>query len=322
MPVTPRFNPDVAVSLALIVFAFGLPLNPGGSLLLGAGRNAELIFLRLMQPPLILLSIWIIIGTTANATLLPSAWQVGTVITAASVARYAERVTRCPIFSSIGLALMRKESNFSKIRKLAFPMFLISLGQPVAIQSDRIILNIRSDLTQVANYSIVSTIQTPLIALAASAGVSLWPYFAKKRSEDGVRSDFIVSAALFAVAGLAACVGLTAVGPFLVPLVSKGQALISVLVFASAGAVVLAQSLQIPPAMFLTDEKGLSTQSKCVLAMIIVNLVLSWLFSPHFGAAGPYLGTAVSVSLCQVVPTSFVSFRKLRLSKRAPLVQG
>ena len=179
------------------------------------------------------------------------------------------------------------------------------------MQSDRIILSNRSGLGEVANYSIVSTIQGPILALISAAGLSMWPHFSKERnSGESGRAAFTLALRLFFVTGLVASVALYVVGPYLVPLVTKGQASIDANLFASASLVVLVVSCQNPAGMFLTDSSGLAFQAKTVSLMAVVNVALSWVLAGKYGASGPYLGTAIAIAVCQLGPTIWVALKK------------
>jgi len=316
IPSTQTFNADLAVTVVLVLFATTLPLNVGGSLLLGAGKNSQLISLRMIQPPLTLLLLWLMIKAGWSANLLPAAWQISALITALIVIAVAEQTTPLRPLRSLAQVFTLKGLPGARIRHTALPMFVIMLGLPIAFQTDRIILSNRTDLVEVANYSVVATLQGPLMALVAAAGLSLWPHFYKGRGLPTISTDFYQALALFVFAGFAAAIALLLIGPLLVPLVSKDLASIGQPLFIAAAFVVLIQSSHTPAGMFLTDEAGLTFQAKSVTAMAVVNLGLSWILAGMYGAAGPYLGTAIAIATCQLGPTIWVVTRSFRQSSR------
>ena len=308
------FNADQAVTLVLLIFAVTLPLNVGASTLLGTGRNSQLIALRMIQPPTTLLLLWLTIRAHWSANTLPASWQLGTLITALVITFVAERSASVHLFSPIGKLMAFRPLPGTQIRKTALPMFVIMLGLPIALQSDRMILSNRAGLTDVANYSVVATIQTPLMALVAAAGLSLWPHFAHGRGRTELKTDFFQALLLFVSAGFIAGIGLLIFGPILAPFVSKGQATIGLLLFSTAAMVVLVQSAHTPAGMFLTDQAGLTFQAKTVTAMAIVNVGLSWILAGRYGAAGPYLGTAIAIATCQLGPTIWMATSRFRVA--------
>jgi hypothetical protein len=62
------------------------------------------------------------------------------------------------------------------------------------------------------------------------------------------------------------------------------------------------QAAKYPIGMYMTDKAGLTFQVVPSLAMIPLNLGVSWALIAPFGAAGPIIGSAVTVLLLQMVP--------------------
>ena len=57
--------------------------------------------------------------------------------------------------------------------------------------------------------------------------------------------------------------------------------------------------------MYMTDPRGLQFQVVPVLILVPMNLAISWVLIGPFDAAGPILGSVISVILCQIVPYSW-----------------
>jgi hypothetical protein len=72
------------------------------------------------------------------------------------------------------------------------------------------------------------------------------------------------------------------------------------------------QAAKYPVGMYMTDKTGLVFQVLPIVLMVPLNLGLSWWFIGLVGAAGPVLGSAVSVALCQLVPNLWYVSRDLR----------
>jgi Na+-driven multidrug efflux pump len=68
--------------------------------------------------------------------------------------------------------------------------------------------------------------------------------------------------------------------------------------------------------MYMTDAKGLQFQVLPILVMVPLNLGLSWVLIPVLGAAGPIVGSAVAVAICQVVPNLWYVQRDLAKRRR------
>jgi O-antigen/teichoic acid export membrane protein len=272
----------------------------------------------MIQPPVTVILLWLMLKSGTNINLLPASWQIGNLAAAIAVALVAERSLNLRILMSVGDILLFRPLPGGQIRKTAAPMFVVMVGLPIALQSDRIILSNQTNLTEVANYSVVATLQGPLLALTAATGTALWPHFTRRRDTPGVRSDFIQALVAFVVAGLFAALGLVIFGPLLTPVVSKDQASVGLFVFFAAAMVIAIQSAHTPAGMFLTDEEGLRFQAKTVTAMALANLLLSWVLADKYGAAGPYLGTAISIGVCQLGPTLWVAFKRLQVEPSMP----
>jgi len=71
------------------------------------------------------------------------------------------------------------------------------------------------------------------------------------------------------------------------------------------------QAAKYPIGMYMTDKTGLTFQVAPILVMVPLTLGLSWFLIGEIGAAGPVLGSAIAVALCQVVPNLWYVSRDL-----------
>ena len=62
-------------------------------------------------------------------------------------------------------------------------MMVISMSLPIAFQSDRLVLSHATDSAQLAEYSLGAQLYGPALGVISSAGLALWPVFAKSRRE-------------------------------------------------------------------------------------------------------------------------------------------
>lgn len=80
---------------------------------------------------------------------------------------------------------------------------------------------------------------------------------------------------------------------------------------------VTVQAIKYPLGMYMTDATGLRFQVLPIVLMVPLNLALSWALIAPLGAAGPILGSAISVLLCQVAPNLWYVRRDLARRRRA-----
>ena len=89
------------------------------------------------------------------------------------------------------------------ISATAAPMFVVMIGLPLALQSDRIVLSPRFDPASLSAYSYVAQLYTPLWSVISVAGLALWPHFAaNKLTPAALRKSWSTGLAILSVAGL------------------------------------------------------------------------------------------------------------------------
>jgi len=182
-------------------------------------------------------------------------------------------------------------------------MVVINVAQPIALQSDRIVLSWRSTTDELARYSLIAQLYQPLLGCIFAVGATLWPYYARRRAEGVIAPrDVWRPVAAFGLLG-AVCGGLlVGVGPLLARLVGGDVIDVSVSDMAPWALLVLVQGATIPLGMLLTDPAGLRYQAIALSVMMIVNLPASWALAEGLGAAGPVLCSAATIFVCQTVP--------------------
>jgi Na+-driven multidrug efflux pump len=82
-------------------------------------------------------------------------------------------------------------------------------------------------------------------------------------------------------------------------------------------AFVTAQAAKYPLGMYMTDLPGLRFQVLPILILVPLNLGLSWLLIAPLGAAGPIVGSAIAVTVCQVVPNFWYVRRDIDRRRRS-----
>jgi O-antigen/teichoic acid export membrane protein len=73
------------------------------------------------------------------------------------------------------------------------------------------------------------------------------------------------------------------------------------LLIAFSGMLVVQAALY-PLGMFLMDTDGARFQTVPVVAMVVINVLLSVIFSQTIGVEGPIIATIIATTMCQIVP--------------------
>lgn len=282
--------PGTAITVALCLFAVGIPGGLAASVLFGL-RRLDLVAL---QAPVLTLSTFGSVGVAAKAGL-----PLWTAIVASVAANSAVQwvtlqlvVTRLELSWKRLAALARGPASTS-FRGWALPMLLISTCGAIAYQTDRVVLSHITGALSVAHYSVVAQMFFPLLGVISSAGYTLWGKYAVERGGDGVsHSGFRQTLVLFTSMGLLAGVFLTTFGPFAI------EALLGVRVgtglCAAFALLLILQAAGLPVGMLMTDKRGLRRQAILFSAMVGLNLGLSILLAELVGTPGPVIASAVT----------------------------
>lgn len=290
-----------AVGGAIALFGLSLPLGIGQRVLIGARRSATMVALQAAAPPLTLLLVWFL-GHTRLAgpfyALCAPAVAVAIGIATVSVA------TR-----STGIRVWQQLLNVPHIRarrgvsvwRTAAPMVAITLGIPLALQTDRVILAHRAGLTALAHYAVAIQLYAPLWTVIATAGVALWPVFARG-GEGGQGRSVIAPMAWFMIAGALGGLALFVAGPWIAQLVTGTSLRVDRGLYGALGVLLLAQAAQLPVGMYFMTDAGLRFQAVCVTWMLPVSLSFSWWAAGVWGAKGPVVGSVIAIVACQWLP--------------------
>jgi hypothetical protein len=111
--------------------------------------------------------------------------------------------------------------------------------------------------------------------------------------------------------GLALAVVLAALLPWITPIVSDGEISLDPWLIGGFIAFVGVQAAKYPLGMYMTDIRGLRFQVIPIVVMVPINLGISWYLVGVLGAAGPIIGSAIAVGLCQVFPNVWYVVRDL-----------
>ena len=202
----------------------------------------------------------------------------------------AWRATR-PLFAGALQDVPRLRSvRGVRIVNTAGPQLLQSLAIPIAFQTDRLLL-----------YNLANNLFNMLTQTVMAAGVAMWPMFARARADRRIENPF-KPAMIFSGGGFLLALALVAVTPWAARVMSHGKIVLPVALVWAFAVYVAVEAGKQPLGMYMTDPRGLQFQVIPVLVLVPMNLAVSWVLIGPFDAAGPILGSVISVVLCQILP--------------------
>jgi len=315
----PGSGPTAAL-LCLVAFCLTLPLAVGQRVLTATGRNPVRILVQGLASPLFAVSVLLLVlaGGRGGGYLAVFSYAggavvagLGSVIAFRGLPGLARRVAR-------DLPRLRRVRG-ARVVDVAGPWLVLTVAFPVAMQTDRLLLSHLSTSAALAAYGLAASLFGILSQTVTAAGVTLWPVFARARRAGQLRSPFPL-AGTFLAGGALAAAALGLLLPWVVPLVSGGAVAVDGWLTWSFAALVTVQAANYPLGMYMTDAAGLRFQVPFVLALVPVNLALSWWLTPVLGAGGPVVGSAVTVFLCQLLPG--IGYVRRDLRRRAAAAEG
>jgi O-antigen/teichoic acid export membrane protein len=190
----------------------------------------------------------------------------------------------------------------ASIRAMSGPMLIITLGTPIALQSDRIILSHVSTAKAVAEYSVIFQIIAPMIALVAATAQPLWPIYTNARSQGRPGPSLLKVLAMFCAGAIVFGVVLTAVARPVGHLIGGTHIQLG-FGLATAGALtVLTAAVSYPVAMSLMDSDGVRFVGLMTVVAVPLNIALSIWLANVLDAPGPLLGSCIVGILIQSIP--------------------
>ena len=311
---------ELAATVCLVVFALGLPLGIGSRILVGLGRNAQQIaILGLVSPLFVLGLIAMVLFGVSNENWIPVLSYLAAAVTAVLCLIYGSRLISPNATEAMARVPRTRRFPSVPIARTAGPALVISIATPIAMQTDRLFLSHLTSTQELANYGFASLLFGMVLQAIIAAGLSLWPFFAKSRSQGRVDSPFALSAWFFFAAAVA-CGLLVVALPVLTRFITKDLLNIDWVLAAGFIALVLVQAVNYPIGMYMTTPRALRFQVGPVLVMATANVALTWLLVLQLGAGGAVLATAISVLVCQVLPCAWWTRRDLA-NRRSQLAE-
>jgi O-antigen/teichoic acid export membrane protein len=312
---------STSVLVCVMVFALTLPLGVGQRILTGLGKNHVQIVTQGLAAPFILLTVVIVVisGSKVGNFLAVASYVSGTVVAGVALL-VAAKYIKPQVRSAIAAVPKVRTVPGVKTLNVAWPMLVQMIALPIAMQTDRLLLSHLGTTRELAQYNLASQLFGLIIQTMSAAGFALWPIFAKARSVAEIKSPKTLTVG-FLIGGFGLAGALALALPWITPIITGGE--ISVSPWLAIGFVIFvtAQAVKYPVGMYMTDSRGIRFQLLPILIMVPINLGISWLLIAPLGAAGPIVGSAISVTVCQVVPNLLYVRRDLA-SRRAERTAG
>lgn len=304
----------LAATLCLAILALNLLVSFGQRILIALGLNTLVVLLGALQTPVVLFVLWLTISAGADGGYIAVASYAGTFLV--SVIAFVIAVRRTS--PTIGIAIRQSFSprvRGERVLNVAWPMLVQMIALPIAMSSDRLVLSHLGTLDDLTEYSLTMQMFGPALGVLTTAGMSLWPVFARARAA-GTATPFSphAMAGMFAALALIGGALIFALSGWLADLASGGRIALGWPILVAGGVFIIIQAIKQPYGMSLTDARGLAFQAVCALVLLPVNLGLTIALTPSLGAPGPLVGSIVAVILCQLVPNILLVRHRARRS--------
>ncbi|MFQ1003615.1 lipopolysaccharide biosynthesis protein [Modestobacter sp. SSW1-42] len=300
------------VAGCLLLIALGIPVGIGQRVLVGLGRNHVAIAVQGLLTPVVLLVLLALVWTGLPAGgVFPVVPYAVTLVLALICTWLAARST-APVFGQALRAAPRlRTERGGPVLGVAWPMLVVMVAVPLAMQSDRLLLShLRGD-ADLAQYNLAAQMFVPVWSVVNAAGLALWPVFARARADRSSASPFPMAAA-FAGAGVVLAGGVALLSPWLAEVASGGRISLDAPLVVAFAALMVVQAAKYPLGMYLTDAAGLRFQAGMVVLMAAANLGLSWVLTERWGAPGPVVGSLLSVVVFELTANAWYVRRRLR----------
>ncbi|MGM1029617.1 MAG: lipopolysaccharide biosynthesis protein [Actinomycetota bacterium] len=297
-------NAALAAFVCVTVYCLGVPVSIWVRIMLGLQRNHIVILLQGLISPLTLLGVFLL-------TRLPEDEAHGYLAIASYGASFIVSVlglsltwrSTAPLIPRAAAAVPHPRRHPGvTVMDVGWPMLAQLISYPIAVGAQRYVLAQSSGADQVAEYGVVAQVFLALNSLVIAAGVALWPMYSRKRHLGELRRGPAGMAWLFASSVIVATVLVWLLKDPLFGFITDGEVEVSGMTVLAFGAMVTCIAGVYPLGMFIMDKPGIRFQVVPTLAMALLSLLLSLVLAPVLGAAGPPLGCAIALLLCQIVP--------------------
>ena len=310
-------NADAAAFVCVMIFGLSIPLSIGSRIYLGLEKVHFLVLFQGLQAPLTLFLVFAVTSLApkgSGALLAVTAYAALFAVAAVSLVGASRILPGALHWAARRLAQLRRARG-RRVMDIGLPLLIQTIAAPLAIQLDRVVLAQNVSAGELAMYGVAAQVFFALQSLFSTAGLTLWPTFAR-RMANGERVRPFSASALFAIAA-AVCASIVCLvsGPFF-GLLTNEQITVPWTTLLAFSAMLTVQAGLYPLGMFLMDKKGARFQTIPVLVMVTLNVSLSVLLARGIGVPGPILATVVATVVCQIVPyTFYIASRFRRLGR-------
>lgn len=306
-----------AIGLCVFLLGCGLPFSVGPRILSGLERNHWAVGFQMVSALMMVALIWCASQLKPRIEAFLVAPFVGLILANLLALALAMRLANIRVSDIWPMLVGKGKVRGETVRHVAGPMLVITVVLPLAFQFDRIILSHFATAIDVAEYSLAYQVFSPMLGVLGSAGVALWPIFARGRGgPSGLdRSLVTLFETVFILLGAGMAIVIVIATPYVSALVAGGEIGTSIGLRASFAILLIVQAASYPLAMVLTDPAELRVQAALHIVMLSINLPLSIILAIYYGGPGPVLASAAAYFTALLIPQVF---RVARLTNRAP----
>jgi O-antigen/teichoic acid export membrane protein len=304
----------IAITIAACLIALGVPAGIGIRILIGVDKNPLAVLLTMSNA---IFTVLITLGLKALG--VDGIWYAVSGAGGALIGNCIATVLALKVSGLGRLAFARPgaEHAGSNLLQGSLWMFVVSIGLPMGLQSQRLILSHVSTSAELSRYALIAQVYGVTWMVFSTAGVALWPVFVKRRSDRGTSIRlWLRSMVAFGVLSALAGVGLVVLGPWATSVLSGGQLVATRALAISIALLLVVQCIHLPGGVMLTMPREMRWQSQCLLAMGLSTVVLGVWWGERWGGTGVVAAAVVATVAAQIVPDFVWIPRLLRRRER------
>jgi O-antigen/teichoic acid export membrane protein len=316
-----RPGASLAAFFCVTIFCLGIPLGIWARIMLGQRRNHVVILLQGLISPLTLLGVWLILtfgGENLHSFVAIASFAASFLVALLGVLITA-RTTSPLIPSAARMVLRPRRYPGVRVMDVGWPMLAQMVTYPIAVGSQRYVIAQLDGPAGVAEYGVAGQVFFALNGLVMAGGLALWPLFARARHQGAKQRGPFLLSALFAVAVAVATVMVWWVSPWLFGFITQGELTVQTSTIFAFGLMIMMTAAVYPLGMYIMDKPGIRFQVIPTLSMAAVGITLAFVLTPVLGIAGPLIGVAFALLVCQLIPFSIYIVRnRARLGGGTP----
>lgn len=306
-----RPGASLAAFYCVTIFCLGIPLGIWARIMLGQRKNHIVILLQGLISPLTLAGVWLILtfgGENIHAFVAVASFAASFVVSVLGV--FITARTTAPLIPTAARMVLRpRRYPGVRVMDVGWPMLAQMITYPIAVGSQRYIIAQLGGPTDVAEYGVAGQVFFALNGLVMAGGLALWPHFARMRHQGDLKRGPFLLSVLFAAAVAVATLLVWLIGPWLFGFITQGELTVRPSTIFSFGLMIMLTAAVYPLGMFIMDDRGIRFQVIPTLSMAGVGVTLSLVLTPLLGIAGPLIGVAFALLVCQLIPFSIYIVR-------------